>query len=90
LIHSKDRQEIREELDLRRRLVTSHEWVIWVKFLKNERKPKLQDKINSCVRANDFEGAKSHMAIFDDCTRQIELFSGSTKDLQALLDKDGE
>lgn len=71
-----------QELNQILKLLGSPDWVVWVNFLKKQRRPGLQQKINASVRKGDFHQAQIEMALMDDCQRQIESFERYIKNLK--------
>lgn len=81
--------EVKDELDAQlqtcRRLLTSPDWIVWVKFLKQDRRGYLQNKINQAVKDGELVQAQIMLALQEDCLRQIELFGNFIKKTESEL-----
>lgn len=82
--------ELNSELDSIRRLLGSHDWGVWIKFLKRDRKEHLQKKVNMAVRNGNINDAQCALTLLDDCDRQLELFKSYIKKLEGAVKEKGK
>ncbi len=78
---------MRTELEAARSLLTSPEWLIWLKFLRKDRRGYLQQKVNEAVEKGNIIEAQICRALMKDCLTQIELFGSFIKKTESELKK---
>jgi len=83
-------EELRQELAKARSLLTSNDWLVWVRFLRNERRPALQLKVNGAVEKGNIEDARVFLALMKDCEYQISLFSEHLKSIESQINQGGK
>lgn len=88
---NRTKEELLNDLEACRQLITSPEWSIWTKFLKVKRKGYLQNKVNMLIREKKYDEAQIALALMDDCEKQIELFGNFMREADSKLkgDKNG-
>lgn len=74
-------EEMQNDLDEMARLLSSPDWKHFTKFLKESRRPSLQNTVNQFVKQGDLQKAQIAYAVFEDCDKLIELFKAHVKDL---------
>ena len=77
--------EMNAQLQGMRKLLVSDEWSLWANFLKRERRGYLQNKVNAAIREKRYDEASVALALYDDCTKQIELFGRHISDTESKL-----
>lgn len=87
MLQSKDIQDLREEMAGIRSLLLSEDWIHWVTFLRKERKPSLQKKINLAIEKGEFVQAQCLLTLLNDCNMQIDLFKNSVKTKEDIINK---
>ena len=80
-------EDLRQQLETMRALLKSHDWVVWLNFLKKDRRLHLQNKVNSAVKEGDVVQAQIALALMDDCLKQIELFGRIISETESKINQ---
>jgi len=89
MLDPKTADELLRQLDSQKRLLTSPEWLEFVRFLKKERKPYLQSKVNSWVKEGNIVQAQIALALMDDVDKEIELFRKYVSETESKVKQGG-
>ncbi len=78
-------EELTQQLEATRKLLTGPEWSIWTNFLKRERRQYLQNRVNAAVKTGNTVEAQIALALMEDCLKQIELFGQSVREAESKI-----
>jgi len=90
MMDDKFKEELREQLAQARALLTSPEWLIWVNFLKKDRRGILQTKVNKAVEEGNLVKAQIAKALLDDCKMQLDLFGSFIRKTEKQINEEGD